>query len=87
MHHTACGGGFLADDDFRRQVAVRVGRDQEELAAAAVTDPTETVRADVARLIDSPALPARASVSGHVYDLETGLVTKIVAPIAVPAVG
>jgi carbonic anhydrase len=78
VHHTGCGTGFLADAGFRSTFAARTGLDEEALAAKAVTDPAATVRADVARLLSSPAVPPEVSVSGHVYDLETGLVTTIV---------
>jgi carbonic anhydrase len=50
------------------------------LAAKAVIDPAATVRADVERLLSSPKVPPQISVSGHVYDLQTGLVTTIVDP-------
>lgn len=82
VHHTACGTGFLADDDFRRGFAERTGQDEAELAASAVTDPAESVRIDVARLAGSPRLPDRFSVSGHVYDVDTGLVTTAVPAAA-----
>jgi carbonic anhydrase len=78
LHHTACGTGFLADDDFRRTYAERIGADEQELADQAVTDPTRSVRTDLDRLLASPLLPARVSVSGHVYDVETGLVSTVV---------
>jgi carbonic anhydrase len=42
-----------------------------------VTDPTATVQIDVDKLTSSSLLPAQWSVSGHTYDLETGLVTTI----------
>jgi carbonic anhydrase len=77
IHHTACGTGFLADDDFRRAYARRIGADDAALAAQAVTDPAVSVRADVERLRRSPLLPERASVSGHVYDVDTGLIRTL----------
>ena len=78
LHHTACGSGFLADDRFRHRFAARIGVDQQDLADQAVTDPTESVRADIARLAASSLLPDRVSMSGHVYDVETGLITTVV---------
>jgi hypothetical protein len=51
----------------------------------AVTDPAASVRADVERLLSSPKVPPQISVSGHVYDLQTGLVTTITGPITAPA--
>jgi carbonic anhydrase len=79
IHHTACGTGLLADDGFRRTFANRIGAEEAELAGAAVTDPAVSVRDDVERLLASPAIPERVSVSGHVYDVETGLVETVVA--------
>jgi carbonic anhydrase len=78
IQHTGCGTGFLADAGFRSGFAARTGLDEAGLAAAAVTDPAASIRADVARLLSSPKVPPRISVSGHVYDLQTGLVTTIV---------
>lgn len=78
VHHTGCGTGLLADDDFRGSFAEHIGVDGSALAALAVTDPTASVRADVERLRRSPLLPAKATVSGHVYDLDTGLVRTLV---------
>jgi carbonic anhydrase len=48
------------------------------LAAMAVTDPQATVRSDVELLRSSPLLSARISVSGHVYDVATGLVQTVI---------
>ncbi|MGI9007555.1 MAG: carbonic anhydrase [Streptosporangiaceae bacterium] len=77
IHHTSCGTGFLADRGFRSAFAARTGLDEESLAALAVLDPAATVAADVARLLASAKVPPRLSASGHVYDLETGLVTTV----------
>ena len=80
VHHTGCGTGFLADAAFRSAFAARTGLDEAMLAAEAVVDPAVTVRADVDRLLSSPKVAPQISVSGHVYDLQTGLVTTIVDP-------
>jgi carbonic anhydrase len=78
IQHTQCGAGFLANPDFRAQVAAATGLHDETLAAAAVPDPHATVRADVELLLASPTLSPRISVSGHVYDIESGRVTTVV---------
>jgi carbonic anhydrase len=80
VHHTGCGTGFLADAAFRSGLAARTGLDEASLAAEAVIDPAATVRADVERLLASAKVPPQISVSGHVYDLQTGLVTTIAGP-------
>jgi carbonic anhydrase len=75
VHHTQCGTGFLADPGFRHQAAAATGLPEAALEASAVADPHATVRADVERLLASPSISPKVSVSGHVYDIATGRVT------------
>jgi len=79
IHHTQCGAGALADAAFRRRYAHRIDADESVLRDRAVLDPTATVTGDVRRLRCAPSIPARVTVSGHVYDVVTGLVQTIVA--------
>jgi carbonic anhydrase len=78
VHHTQCGTGFLADPGFRHQAAEATGLSEATLEASAVADPHVTVQADVERLLTSPLLSPKVSVSGHVYDIATGRVTTAV---------
>jgi carbonic anhydrase len=78
IHHTQCGTGFLADPGFRHQAAEATGLTDAALEAAAVADPHTTVKADVERLLTSPLLSPKVSVSGHVYDIATGRVTTTI---------
>jgi carbonic anhydrase len=78
LHHTQCGTGFLADPGFRHQAAEATGLSEATLEASAVADPYVTVSADVERLLTSPLLSPKVSVSGHVYDIATGRVTTTV---------
>jgi carbonic anhydrase len=78
VHHTQCGTGFLADFGFRHQAAEATGLPEAALEATAVADPYTTVAADVERLLTSPLLSPKVSVSGHVYDIATGRVTTTV---------
>jgi carbonic anhydrase len=78
IHHTQCGTGFLADPGFRRRAAEATGLADAALEAAAVADPHATVQADVERLLTSPLLTPKVSVSGHVYDIATGRLTTTV---------
>jgi carbonic anhydrase len=79
IHHTQCGAGALADDDFRNRYAERVGAEESTLREHAVLDPAATVRSDVERLRSAPAISPRITVSGHVYDVVTGLVETILS--------
>jgi carbonic anhydrase len=80
IHHTDCGSGLLADDELRHGFAERAGYDEKALAEIPVLDPAQTVRTDVERLLSAPQVSPRITVSGHVYDVETGLVTTIMSP-------
>ncbi len=52
------------------------GLPQAALDASAVAGPRTTVRADVERLLTSPLLSLKASVSGKVYEIATGRVSS-----------
>ena len=78
IHHTQCGTGALADDSFRRRYAERIGAEESTLRDHAVLDPAATVTRDVERLRSAPAISPRVTVSGHVYDVVTGLVETVI---------
>jgi carbonic anhydrase len=80
VHHTDCGSGLLADDDLRHGFAERSGIADATLAELPVLDPAATVRADVEKVLTDPRISPRITVSGHVYDVETGLVTTVAEP-------
>ena len=84
VHHTQCGTGFLADPSFRHQAAEATGLSETVLEASAVADPHITIKADVERLLTSPLLSPKVSVSGHVYDIATGLLTTTVDATSSP---
>jgi len=77
IHHTQCGAAALADEGFRNRYAERTGADDATLRERAILDPTASAAADVARLRSSASIPPRVGVSGHVYDVTTGLVTVV----------
>jgi carbonic anhydrase len=82
IHHTQCGTGALADDTFRGRYAERIGAEESSLRDHAVLDPTATVSRDVERLRCAPAISPRVTVSGHVYDVITGLVRTVIPATA-----
>ena len=85
IHHTQCGAGALADDDFRHRYARLIGADESALRDYAVVDPAATVASDVARLRSAAAISRRVTVSGHVYDVATGLVETVIPAVATAA--
>jgi carbonic anhydrase len=78
IHHTDCGSTLLADDELRHGYAQRIGVDERTLAETPVLDPARTVRTDVQRVLWAAEIPPHVPVSGHVYDVETGLVATVV---------
>jgi len=78
IHHTQCGAGAFADDEFRRRYAERTGYDETALRERAVIDPAVTVATDVDRLRAAASVPPRVRVSGHAYDVTTGLVETVI---------
>jgi carbonic anhydrase len=79
IHHNQCGTMAFSSEEFRTTYAGRIGVDESKLRDRAVLDPAQTVATDVARLRDASAIPSRVLISGHVYDVTTGLV-KTIAP-------
>ncbi|WP_431218871.1 carbonic anhydrase [Leifsonia xyli] len=87
VHHTDCGTKPLADPTFRSNFAARAGLDEAALLQEAVVDPVVTVRHDVEKLLHSTTLSPRISVSGHVYDVATGLVSTVIPSRRMPGFG
>jgi carbonic anhydrase len=76
---SVCTDAFaLAAADLRHGFAERIGTDERTLADTPVLDPARTVRTDVNRVLWAEEIPRHVHVSGHVYDVATGLVTTIV---------
>jgi carbonic anhydrase len=83
IHHTDCGSRLLEDPELRHGFAERSGWDEAELARLPATVPADTVRADVEKILSTPRISPRITVSGHVYHTDTGLletVTKATHP-------
>jgi carbonic anhydrase len=78
VHHTDCGSTLLADDGLRHRYAERIGAAESTLREHAVSDPAATVTHDVERLRSARAISPRVIVSGHVYDVLTGLVKTVI---------
>jgi carbonic anhydrase len=82
IQHTDCGSGLLADQELRHGFAQRTGYDEDMLAELPVLDPAATVRVDIERDLSDPRISPHITVSGHVYDVDTGSITTIVEPVS-----
>ena len=77
IHHTDCGSRLLEDRELRHGFARRSGFDEAELAQLPATVPADTVRADVDKILRTPGISPRITISGHVYHTDTGLLETV----------
>lgn len=79
VHHTDCGMQKIAGEEARAALTDRMGTDRYSTLYPA-PDPEISVRTDVERLRTSPVVPTALTVTGHVYDVDTGILRTIVDP-------
>lgn len=72
MGHTDCGIRHFMGPDSRDGLAAFLGCTVDELDGKAVGDPRAAVRVDIGVLAANPLIPASLSVTGLVYDVDTG---------------
>ncbi|MFT4218792.1 MAG: carbonic anhydrase [Micropruina sp.] len=75
--HTRCAMAACDDDEIRRRVAEASGRDASGLTVGASPDQESKVRADVALLNEHPLIEGKAQIGGFLYDVDTGLLSRI----------
>jgi carbonic anhydrase len=78
LHHTDCGIKRLTG--YPDLLAEHFGIEISELNSKHVSDPSASVKTDVAALKANPLLPAELLVSGLLYDVKTGLTEQVVGP-------
>ena len=83
LQHTDCGIKRLEQTPALLADYFQV--EQTGLASKSVLDPKAAVSGDVEVLRAADGLPGDWFVSGLVYDVQTGLVETVVAPIAISA--
>lgn len=80
VQHTKCGAERFADPLLQSMLRERAGVD---VSATAVHDHHEALREDVNRLRDDPRVPSYITVSALLYDIDSGGIEEVVAPVAV----
>jgi len=76
IHHTGCGMLTFTDDGFKASIQAEVGI-KPAWAAESFADLDEDVRQSVRRILDDPFIPAKGSVRGFVYEVETGRLREV----------
>jgi carbonic anhydrase len=77
MHHTDCGMSRLASPEVIEVARRYLGQPVSELSELLLDDPFRSVVADVERLRSSPRIPLTMPITGIVYNVETGVATKV----------
>ncbi len=72
MQHTDCGIRHFTGPDMRDGLAAFLGCTVEELDGKSVTDPHGAIRVDIDALAANPLIPDSLSITGLVYDVDTG---------------
>jgi carbonic anhydrase len=78
VHHTDCGMLTFTNDDLRTKLEDELGVDAGDVDFLPFADLDQSVRDDVERIRSSPLLPEGITVSGYVYEVETGRLREVV---------
>jgi carbonic anhydrase len=76
MQHTGCGAAALAETDAEA-LAAYLGVELQRLEERSPVNPRAGVRADIDLLAGAPAIPASLSVTGLVYETDSGRVEVV----------
>jgi carbonic anhydrase len=77
MQHTDCAIRHFTGPESREGLAAFLGCAVDQLDGKAVTDPYAAVRVDIGALAANPLIPDSLSVTGLVYDVQTGRVELV----------
>ena len=80
IQHTDCGYERLANPELQQALSHNLGVDKAGIEALANVDHTKTIREDIERLRHSSLVPNELVVSGHIYNVEDGVVREVVGP-------
>ncbi len=80
IQHTDCGFERLANPEFAAALSNRLSIDKTQIATLANVDHSQRIREDIEQLRQSSLVPSELVVSGHIYNVEDGLVREVAAP-------
>ena len=79
IHHTDCGMASFTNEDLAAKVREDLGVDAGGWDFLPFTDLEQSVRDDVAAVRDSELIPDSVTVSGAIYDVESGELREVVS--------
>ncbi len=78
IHHTGCGMMSFENEDLRRKIQTDLGADASGWDFLTFSGLEQSVREDVEALRSSELIPDDISVSGAVYEVESGRLREVV---------
>ena len=82
IHHTDCGMLAFTNGDLHAKLKEETGEDASAIDFLPFADLEQSVRDDVDRIVQTPFIDPSIEVSGYIYDVHTGAVEQVVAPVA-----
>ena len=76
INHTDCGMLTFKDSDLQGRLRNKFGNSAPSLQFHSFSNLEENVRSQVNKIKNHPLIPKDISVSGFIYDVETGLLRK-----------
>jgi len=81
IHHTDCGMLTFTDDQVKAQIEADTGI-RPGFALEAFANLEQDVKQSMARIAASPFVPHKDQVRGFVYDVKSGRLNEVGAPVA-----
>jgi carbonic anhydrase len=78
VEHTRCAMATSTEDELKQRIAANAGRDAEWMTLGAIVDQRSTIQADVLRIQTHPLISDDIRVGGFLYDVDTGLLERVV---------
>ncbi|TQV91499.1 carbonic anhydrase [Cordyceps javanica] len=76
IHHTDCGMLTFSDDVLRSKIRTELGENADHVSFLPFADLRQSVEDDVA-LLQKSGLVLDVPVTGYIYDVKTGSITKV----------
>lgn len=78
VEHTRCAMASASESELRERVGTASGHDASTLAINVIDDQRSRIRRDVERVRGHVLIASRAECAGFLYDVDTGLLDRIV---------
>jgi carbonic anhydrase len=78
VEHTRCAMASSSEDELRQRLGERAGVDASWMSLGVIDDQESAIRADVDKVVAHPLIGSDVSVGGFLYDVDTGLLRRVV---------